>query len=211
MPDSPNTPQQNRPKPFPTDPLIYELAFWCYAWLGTAVAGGCFGLFVGFLGHGLQGLFFGFMFAAIAAFPILVTVAIATWGLWLSRFRSITAAIAGAMTGFAAVKFVEMPGLNFSDLTWIFGRLNSIEIAALLCGAIGSPLFGYLFCRGLIPGGKNGGDFRKPWQFTLRDLFVHFTILAVLISLWTWLFTYLRDAEKRSQQRQQQYQVNPKK
>jgi hypothetical protein len=37
-----------------------------------------------------------------------------------------------------------------------------------------------------------------PWQFTLRDLFVHFTVLAVLISLWSWYFTAAaaREAER---------------
>ena len=205
MPES-STPSPTRPaKPYPTDPLIYELAFWCYAWLGTAVAGGCFGLYGHLWGKWL-GLFFGFMFAGIAAFPILLTIAIATWGLWLSRFRLFMAALAGGMTGVASMKFVEMPSLNFSDMTWIFGRINLWELAAAFCGAVACPLFGYLFCRGLIPRDKNGGDSRKPWQFTLRDLFVHFTILAVAISLWTWLFTYCRDVERRSQQRQQQRQ-----
>lgn len=187
-------------QPVRTGLLFYEMIFWCYAWLGIALAGGCFGFFLGFMGSGVQGLAFGFFFSGIAAFPVLVTVAVATWALWLSRFRLIAAAIAGAMALFASVKFVEMPGLEFKDFTWIFGRLNGLEIAAMVSGAGGSSLFGFLFCRGLTPDGKKGVDSPKPWQFSLRDLFVHFTILALLISLWTWLFTSVRDAEKRNGQ-----------
>jgi hypothetical protein len=36
---------------------------------------------------------------------------------------------------------------------------------------------------------------KKPWQFSLRDLFIHFTVLALMISLWTWFFTYLREVK----------------
>jgi hypothetical protein len=183
-----------------------ELAFWCFAWLGIVLTGAGFGFYLGFMRNPIMGLIFGTVFAGIAAFPVLVTVAIATWALWLSRFRLITAGIAGAMTLFASVKFVEMPGLDFKDLTWIFGRLNGVELAAIISGAVGSSLFGYLFCRGLTPARKNDINSLKHWQFSLRDLFVHFTILAVMISLWTWLFTSCRDLEKRNQQRQQQTQ-----
>jgi hypothetical protein len=35
-------------------------------------------------------------------------------------------------------------------------------------------------------------DIPGPWQFTLRDLFVHFTVLAVLISLWTCVIRAIR-------------------
>jgi hypothetical protein len=209
MPDSLTPPPIKSHKPYPTEPLIYELAFWCYVWLGSAVAGGCFGFFVGFMGSGALGLFFGFMFAGIAAAPILVTVSIAAWAFWLTRFRLISAAIAGVLTGFASAKFVEMPGLNFSDMTWIFGRMNYSEASAALCGAVACPLFGYLFCRGMIPHCKNGVKSRKLWQFTLRDLFVHFTVLAVLISLWSWLFTYCRDVEKQRQSMAEQRANGP--
>jgi heme/copper-type cytochrome/quinol oxidase subunit 2 len=91
-----------------------------------------------------------------------------------------------------------MPGLEFRDRTWIFGQLNNTEIAGAICGAIGSPVFGGLFCVRLKYRRKADSE-HKPWQFSMRDLFVHFTVLAVLISLWTWFFTHLREVDHQKQ------------
>jgi hypothetical protein len=114
MPDNPSSssPSPVSIKEFKRPPLAIhsfpaELAFWSYAGFGAAIAGGLFGAYCGFLGNGSLGLMFGFGFALVAAFPVFLTVGIVTWGLWLSRVRMLTAALAGAMTLFASVKYLE--------------------------------------------------------------------------------------------------------
>lgn len=184
-------------------PRQNDAAFWLVAWLAIALSGSCYGVAVllelATEGPGLGVVIFffipmivGFFIAGIFAVPFLLTVAVVTWGLWLSRFRMFAAAIAGGWTGVMAARSV------FGDPGWGWGRgpINPVILAGVF-GAVGCPLFIYLFERRYKRKDKEDAP-PAPWQFTLRDLFVHFTVLAVLISLWSWYFTAVaaREAEE---------------
>lgn len=195
MNDSTSSPTPSE-TPTRVSPLRNEFAFWCYAWLGAGFAGGALGFSITNVGDRFGGFFGGFGGTFIAGFPVFLTIAVGTWALWLSRLRTIFAAIAGAMAVVASIRFLELPAQNLKDI-WMFGRMSGIDIAALLAGALGSLLFCDLFRRGYLPGRRKNDVAKTRWQFTLRELFAHFTILAVLISLWTWLFTYCRGVEKQ--------------
>jgi hypothetical protein len=185
------------------------LVFWTVAWLGTAVSGGLFGVAMMLMAAPSALPFFfvplivGFFVAGFWAIPFLGTVAVVTWAFWLSRFRMLAAAVAGGWTGVMASCFV-LGGLYSGPLgpgSTDSGGLNyGYVILAGVFGAVGCPLFIYWFGRKIFFKNKKRGASNAPWQFTLRDLFVHFTVLAVLISLWTCYFTIRRNIELKNQQ-----------
>jgi MFS family permease len=178
-----------------------EVIYWLYAWLGTSIAGSAFGVTVGILQDIwnpiaiLLAVIAGFFIAGIFAIPYLLTASIATWAFWFFRFRLITAAVAGGWTGVVATRLV---------LGGTGGIGNGTVILAGVFGAVGCPLFAYLFTRKMFRRDKDRDAPPMPWQFTLRDLFVHFTVLAVLISLWTSFFTIVRESKAQRLQEQQQ-------
>jgi hypothetical protein len=182
-----------------------DLVFWLFAWLGTAISGSFYGLAIlivvaatgpmpGVIVAFPFSMFFGFIIAGFFAVPYLSTVAVVTWAFWLSRFRMIAAAVAGGWTGVIAARslFGDFPMRPVSP------NFDPVVMAGVF-GAVGCPLFIHLIGRRILARRKREEKSRGPWQFTLRDLFVHFTALAVLISLWTWYFTYRESLEKSRQ------------
>lgn len=184
--------------------------FWIAAWLGTVAAGSTFGgLIVGFAllagGPGGNGsgwvyffgiaLFFGAVYAGLVAIPIHVTIAILTWAFWLNRFRLATAAIAGALTGVVATMSV-----------FPFPNNESAVIAGSL-GTIGAAVVGSRHIKRQANQRPTVVTSKKTvWQFTIRDLLVRMTLLAMLLSAWTCYFTVVRNVEEREQQRYREYQ-----
>jgi hypothetical protein len=179
-----------------------DVTFWLVAWLAIALSGSLYGLAVLVLlateGPGLGVLIFffiplivGFFIAGVFAVPFLLTVAVTTWGLWLSRFRMLAAAIAGGWTGVMAARSV------FGHSGGGRWPVDPVALAGIF-GAVGCPLLVYLLGRRYFFFKRKNDAPPTPWQFTLRELFVHFTVLAVLISLWSWYFTAAaaRDADE---------------
>jgi hypothetical protein len=154
---------------------LEAFSFWIWAWLGTAAAGGVFGLIYG----GPLGLVFGAVFAGIVAVPIHATIAIVTWAMWLSRLQVASAGLAGGLTGVVGTALLFSPALRIA--------MSGAMVLAGSLGALGSALTGSLRLWHFRPKGPwdTWHDAPGPWQFTLHDLFVHFTVLALLISLWT--------------------------
>ena len=177
--------------------------FWCLAWFGTATAGGIFGALVGvFYGSGLEksmgaifGLFFGFHIAGMCAIPVHFHIAFITWAFWLKRFRVAAAALAGGLTGLLAV------GATGATNDYLVGMM----VAAGLLGAAGSGLVAFRYNRWV---NSQGEDRNRPqsrvWQFSLRDLLVHFTAIAVLMSLWASFFAMRRAYQERRDRVQQE-------
>jgi hypothetical protein len=207
-PAVPPNAEQQHPPPAPQD--LSELkstenfVFWIYAWLGTALSGSAYGLLVMIMGSlqagallGILGSFpamiLGFVLAGFITIPFLVTIAIATWALWLNRFRIIAASILGGWTGIIAITSVSN-----SPIPSTMGFRPEAILAGIV-GAVSCPLFIYLLGRRIFFAEKKRNEPKTPWQFTLRDLFVHFTALAVLISLWTSYFASMRDFRNKCQ------------
>jgi hypothetical protein len=181
-----------------------SLVFWVFAWLGTALSGSVFGAMIMVFELirkqmllGIFGVFIailiGFVFAAIFAIPFVFTIAVATWAFWLTKFRMIAASLAGGVTGVIAAGAVFGGPHPF----WLSAQPQ--VVLAGIVGAIGCPLFIYLFGRRTFFGDHKPSSPKMPWQFTLRDLFIHFTALAVLMSLWTWFFTSVQNARNSRQ------------
>jgi hypothetical protein len=200
--------------------------FWLLAWLGTIFAGGIFGTFMGIsfgmsLGRradvfevAIFGLIAGFVIAGAMAIPVHLHVAFFTWAFWLGRFRVAMAILAGALTGFFAtgreatledpkqlalgVIFPTLLGAMGSGLAAFFyhRRIASRDNKLMRVSSIGEFA---IIDDGVVIGGNNQSRRRKKarWQFSMRDLFVHFTAVAVLISLWTTFFTLIRSEQKQ--------------
>jgi hypothetical protein len=182
--------------------------FWCFAWLGTVFSAGLLflvavGLSERWLFDLVLGLLLGCILVGVVATPVFFTVAIATWALWLSRFRLYTASLAGALSwvlvtgGSLSLKSVVVAGVgmvNCALFTWLGCRFfvgNKKVQESILASKRKTSLF--LLTQKLGQVDKKLESTSTPWQFTLKDLFVHFTVLAMLISLWTlWGPAYFR-------------------
>ncbi len=150
-------------------PALSATPFWLAVWLGTALAGGVFGV----VSVGLVGLPFGFVFAGIFGGPVLALAATLAWCFWLSPYRVVTAALAGAATG-----VVSSAALNGGGLVDF-----SLPLAGLL-GGIGAGTGGALHWRRTKAVGTNvETEKNEPWQFTMGEMFSRMTVFAVLLAI----------------------------
>lgn len=150
-------------------PVSSPVTFWLATWLGTVGAGGVFGGVV----EGPLGVPPGFVFAGLFAVPVVVVAAILTWCFWLSRYRVVMAALAGAATGVASSIALNSDGLV--DLP--------VPLAGLL-GAVGGGAVGGLHwwrSRAFVSGRESDGY--SAWQFTMREMFLRITVFSVVLAL----------------------------
>lgn len=154
-----------------------ELDFWIIwfvAWVGITVAGGVFGLIAG----SIPGLMMGPILAAVCGVPLVITFALLTWALWLSRFLPVSATLAGACTGIVSTACV-----------WEQSFLINHVPLVLLAGCIGGTVSGFVtyayWRKRERPSHHIGGDAGVGWQYSLRDLFLRFTVVTVLIAVWS--------------------------
>lgn len=181
-------------------PLLDGLGFWCFVGLGTAAAGGLFGFLLGCLSRtaigAIVGLIIGCIFAGACAVPVVVTVAVLVWAMWLSRFRLLVGGFAGGLTGLVATGF-----------------LSSLEVSLFVAGAgllgmLGGSLGGLLYSKKIrFPERASSISNLQPWQFTLRDLFARMTVLAMLISAWTWAVKSVHHSRQESIRAAQEYEA----
>jgi hypothetical protein len=86
---------------------------WLLAWLGTALAGGAFGLLVvvfkltegagGDVNLAVSGLVVGFIIATIVAAPVVATAAMVSWALGPRWLRPFLAILAGGVVGLVSM------------------------------------------------------------------------------------------------------------
>lgn len=164
--------------PIPRTPIKgnYWLA-WLIAWLGIALSGGIFGLCLG----GGIGFLAGLVIAGVYGLPIIATVAVLTWAFWLMRWQLISATIAGACTGIASTALMVMSvGSPFSEDGLLIFAAGSL-------GGFGGGIASYIYWqKRSLPAPIRSSI---GWQFSLRDLFLRFTVLAVLIAGWSFAIT----------------------
>jgi hypothetical protein len=153
--------------------------FWYAVWLGTIVAGGVFGaVLMGGIkppAGALIGLVTGVISAALFGIPVIGTTAVVAWALWLSRFRIPVAATGGGLTFFVAM--------------WSASEYRPLVLlGAIATGAVGGVVAAEIHRRKIaLPGGQASVGPSRPWQFSLRDLFVRIAVLAATLSVWIWL------------------------
>jgi hypothetical protein len=178
-----------------TTPTLNErfwesFSFWLCACLGTVAAGGVFGLVLGIIysieGH-LMALLLcppgGILIAGIGSCVLHSHFAILAWAFSLSRYRLLLAGIAGGLVGLIAAA-VMYP----NPLLAVFVRPEVIP--AGLLGALGSGLAAYRYSKSDASQNVRSTESESPrWQFSVRDLWIRFTILAVVISAWATLIT----------------------
>lgn len=156
------------------------VSFWVYAWVGIILAGATFGFFTAF---GI-GAFPGAVIAGVVSTPFTITCAVLSWALWLTRFSVVFAAIAGACTGAISTVYVW-------DSLLIMPAETAAFLAAIVGGLGGGGHAYYYSKRHGWPNGSSGLDGQRTWQFSLRDLFLRFTAVSILIALWTALLVKL--------------------
>jgi hypothetical protein len=165
--------------------VAHYVAVWLFSWLGTILAGGTFGLVVGIFIAGIEGLFIGpiagALIAGIFGAPLVATIGILTWLLWLARFRRAAPAVAGACTGMVSTATLFQSEADLPSL------LLLVPIAGLL-GAAGGylPAAKYWNKRGQIEK-LIDETHNHTWQFSLGNLFVRFTVASFLLAAWIFL------------------------
>ncbi|MCA9247425.1 MAG: hypothetical protein KDA42_09930 [Planctomycetales bacterium] len=150
------------------EPRAFVVGIWLFAYMGTCLAGGVFGM----LFEGVAGFLFGMGFAAGFGIAVHVSAAIATWCLFLSRYSFQSAILGGAITGLWA--------------TWtthedIFMLWTYAEIAmAGFLGALGAGVSAAWFFRRTKPRCLD----RLTGRFTLREMFFRTAVLSALLACW---------------------------
>jgi hypothetical protein len=177
---------RNLKKPIPwPDPVANpgdEPIFWFIAWLSVAFAGGLFGMIIGFMdwgaGTAIIGFIAGIIIAGIYAIPIVATFGLLTWTLWLSQFGVITAAMAGACTGILTTATLGPP----SDIELML-------IPGCIGGIVTGCVTGYYWRKLRQWGYGSEAAAGSTWQFSLRDLFLRFTIATAILAAWMFALT----------------------
>jgi hypothetical protein len=171
-------------KDLPSAPGSTDLVpFWLVTWIGVALAGSEFGMIVGLsegdLGAAFAGFFAGMIVAGVFAVPVVITVATLSWALWLSRFALAVATLSGACTGFIS------SSLLFSGAPAYFSLIALATcIGGLVTGLIALPYW------------KKSGHTQHYvtdhiWQYSLRDLFFRFTVLTLMVAIWSSILTLI--------------------
>ena len=160
------------------------VAFWCVTWAGTTFAGSLFGGVLGLVGIASSpaapffGLFYGGIWAGAVGLFVFVHLGAICWTFWWLGKPLTISIIAGALTGAIA-------GLLFFSL-----------ITAPL-GAAGAYAAGNLFLQSSM--GKKFLNTIKTIQneslgtmrFTMLDLFLRVTVIAVFLAGWTaWIRSF---------------------
>ncbi len=146
-----------------------------------ALAGGIFGVIVAIAedpGMAIVGLIAGVIIAGIYAIPIVATFGILTWTLWLSRFAVVMAAIAGAFTGILSTAAL-MRDTEF----------ELIPLAGCVGGVVTACITGFYWRKLGQWGYGSEVAAGNTWQFSLRDLFVRFTIATAILAAWMFALT----------------------
>ena len=162
--------------------LADNFLFYANASAGT-MGGAClFGLLWGCLVGGAMGGILGATFGPIIAFfvgaVVLGNIAIVAWTFWLFRYYRVCAIVGGSLTGFVCtLPFVfAIPGVF-------------VVLVASMLGGAGAGLAASRFVHNAEAGRRFAiASQNQSRTFTLREMFVHFAVLTVVIALWGWLF-----------------------
>ena len=150
--------------------LLAWSGYWCCAWIGTTIAGGIFGLILGIFtgatgGDGpMAGLLFGLCWAGGIGLVVISHIAIAFWMLWFNRSDpGFAGAFAGGLVG-------AICGIIFIPITAPMGWVG----AYCACKSYTRTRLGQLVTT----------TDTEPWQFSMRDLFLRITVVAMLLAFW---------------------------
>lgn len=152
------------------------IGFWVNVWVGIILGGATIGFFVGFPIGSISGaIIFG-----IISPPFICTSSILSWALWLTRFSLPLAIIAGACSG------------GFFPIL-ASGMLEpSLAVVAAFAGGLFGGLAAYNYSKKYgWPNRSSNANGKSIWQFSLRDLFLRFTAVSILIAVWTALLAKL--------------------
>lgn len=162
-----------------------RLGFWFSVWLGTTIAGGVFGGFIGLFALFLApapesiGSFFvcipiGLAWAGTFGLISIPHIAIINWMFWLNASPRVLAILAGGVTGL----FTFIP-----PITIPIGMFGAYAVSKLfISGELGESIREAESNR--IKGAKPTSK-----SFTLADLFLRVTVIAILLSFWTAILT----------------------
>ncbi len=164
--------------------LQVRLYFWPSAWLGTMIGCGIFGFVLAEHRYGGEYCLFcavvGVFIASTLGVPIHLAMAGMGWMTWTSRYRVVLAALAGGLTCAFAICWA----FPDADLPFLFGdRVMLLGVGMGTVGGAAGGIFQQVFCEPRSQ--RRRAEDKSVWQFTLRDLFLRTTILAILLSVST--------------------------
>jgi len=151
--------------------LLAWSGYWFCAWIGTTIAGGVFGLLLGFFANAdrmseslIAGLLFGLVWSGFVGAVVIPHIAIAVWMFWFNRSDpGYSGAFAGGLVG-------AICGIIFLPITTPMGWVGAFYACRLYTGTE----FGQRV---------RNNDF-EPWRFSMRDLFLRMTVIAILLGFW---------------------------
>ena len=147
--------------------------FWTVVFVGTMGSAGLYGLIQG----GIAGAIVGPFLALLVGVPVFISTAIVAWAFWLTRYRLAFAVLAGALTGLLCTIWADATLFTLSYEA-------SLALAPFL-GGTGAGLAGLLFGRNADAGRRLTADSTTPsCTLSLRQTFVHFAALTVVIAFW---------------------------
>src|SRR5262249_26983628 len=143
------------------------------------LAGGVFGMLLA----QIPGFLAGSIIAGMYSAPIAITIALLMWAFWLTRYQLAAGILVGVLTG-ALSTFFLMSGFGSR------GELIALPVIAGLLGGLGSWLATFFYRkkrRRLI---QPMQATTASWQFSLKDLFIRFTVLSILAAAWSLAISY---------------------
>jgi hypothetical protein len=177
------------------------IAVWVYAWIGTALGGGAFGLVQGLRGAhgsgadfaiamGIFGLVVGCVYAQIAAVPVVLTTATACWALGLRPIRPLLAILAGGLTGVVATA-------AFGDDELIPRRLAVAAVA----GAAGSAMAMAVWKMKYRRAAAAAWGWRGLGAPSIRSRLLRLSAFAALMAVWAGLFHWYEQSQAAEHRR----------
>lgn len=146
------------------------------SWFGILGAGGLYGILIGG-NEPIFGFVAGIVIAAVVSVPVIISIAVLAWAFWLSRFQIALTTLTGACTGIAS-------STPFTFEIYPNAAIPLILIAGCL-GGVGGGLAAFMYWSVHTKRLEiRDDDTLGVWQYSLRDLFLRFTVLTILIAAW---------------------------
>ena len=163
--------------------------FWLTVWFGLALVAGAVGLWFG----GLLAFLIGYLLVSVTSVPVLALAGAITWFFWLTRFRVLIATAAGGATGL----FTSFLLSRYLTLSATMAAVLSLPATpVVILGAIAGLLGGAFHCYWTMSESDEAdAEHGTVWQFSIRDMFVRISIIALAMATLATVWARQRSAE----------------
>ena len=181
-----------------TAQLLVQIEMWIVIWIGTMLSGALLGVALGCLGlfegewRAIPGLgLLGGIWAGTVALVVIPHVAIFKWMFWIRCSPSLLAGFVGGLSGCLT------PLLAISAVVGLVGAVCFLKL--WMHSSVGARLRGFVVAQGFetTPSSRLASDglfgstratgVGGKRSFSLKDLFLRMTAIAVVISFWVFV------------------------